>query len=175
MKHKYIFIHCASVLNPGTPWVTLWIGESQREKSLLRFFKRLASSSDFYFRQWSADVVEFRDRVAASFYPGVTAAWSRLRSFAMDARQLRDILLDGFPGQPDSDVSPTDIAQYVQRRVATARPLPSRYEENLSPLAHTPQSGGVDPDGFYRALAGFSLILGILVLDWYLTTHIFPM
>lgn len=98
MKTKYLFCHEAGPLTVDSLFVTVYFGQSQRDKAILSKCQSLRFRRDTFFEPYTSEVAVFLDRVACSLFPGVTLPLLRLNHSVMSATEfqlfVRQALLD---------------------------------------------------------------------------------
>lgn len=92
MKKIKLFAFCESELHPGVVWYHVKVGISRQDKAADRYLIERARSAMFFYADYSAEICEFRSRVAASLFPGADFPVSYLRTAYINVLDLARFL-----------------------------------------------------------------------------------
>lgn len=95
MKAKYIFSHETGAITKDTVFYTVYIGDSDYGRRLLKRCQALQFLTDYFFAKYNESTADFLQKVADSLFPGVTLSLLRLRHERLTERQFSRMLSDG--------------------------------------------------------------------------------
>lgn len=92
MKAKYIFSHETGAITRDTVFYTVYIGDSDYGRRLLKRCQPLRFLTDYFFAKYDKSTADFLKKVADSLYPDVTLSLLRLKHVQLTERQFSRML-----------------------------------------------------------------------------------
>lgn len=110
MKQRYLFIFAKGQIKPDTTIYSVWFGNNQRDREVLKWCQRLRFLHDYYFQKDCDEVSEFVHKVAASLFPGRI-----MPLLAMHTETITPAQLKRFVQQHFAEVQP-ELCGYSKQR-----------------------------------------------------------
>lgn len=94
MKSKYCFIRKVGNLRPNDFIYTVYVGESEREQTLLYLVREYSKDCGLYLRKWSAQVDSMLTLAAKPFRSGRALFLRPFRRASLSIRELYRLIID---------------------------------------------------------------------------------